>query len=247
MTGIFIVAFYTLFWGGCWLLSGIFNYQKAKNPLRRRKWVCFWFLMTPMYFHAFEYAFLLNECRNSPVYFPEEKIEKPNSLITNYRGFKNAGEQYEIPGKFEYLISPLKISAFKDDGSGIDPVDLSIGYHQYAKYAVYKQALEKSKSNKNIVLGEERLEILKNAKFALYEKSHKKWGFIYSHTYIYDYSLDKKIAAFTRVFQSISESSIRNFLTIIRMPKCTYNHGKYEYQDLSTKLLLKNTFIKDEK
>jgi len=73
MIGLMVLSVYALFWWFCWFLSGLFNYQKAKNPLRRRKWVCFWILMTPMYFHAFEYALLLNACSNAPVYLPEKK------------------------------------------------------------------------------------------------------------------------------------------------------------------------------
>jgi len=145
MGGLMVLTFYGIFWWFCWKLSGIFNYQKARDPIRKRKWICFWILMTPMYFHAFEFVFLWNECANSSVYLPEKKIKRPNVLITNNGNNQNIGESFRGASKFDYMISPRDL--------GYDTVNFNIGRKQFSDYVVYQDALKKTNPKQNIVLG----------------------------------------------------------------------------------------------
>jgi len=235
-----VLAAYALFWWFCWFLSGLFSYQKAKNPLRRRKWVCFWILMAPMYFHAFEYALLLNACSNAPVYLPEKKVAKPDILIVDSL-YKNSGK-YSADFDFEYIISA-------PTGFIKKPIDLSLGVKQFAGWGVYKHIdnIPHSKRDGILVEGERRNEVFRNARYGQFYKSRKTWNLIYSHRFIYDFFEQKKIAAYTYVHQNIKSESVRGYLTLFRLPECSYNHGKYKRRDLGSAFLLENTFIKENK
>lgn len=140
------------------------------------------------------------------------------------------------------MISPID----SDTRSGYAIIDLNVGRLQFENYAIYENVLEKSTSDENVVLGAERLDIFERANFALYQNIERGWGFVYHDYFIYDYKNKKKIAGFREIAQSINPSSIRNFLTLIRMPECTYNHGKYKSRDLHIKFLLENTFTKGD-
>ena len=194
--------------------------------------------MMPMYFHAMEFAYLTYSCANSPVFIPQDKFERPNVLITNDSQMKNRDKDFRGTDKFQYVISPL------DYHSG--SVDLSLGKKQYAEYIVYSDTQDR-KNKKNIVLGDQRDEIIDDARFALFTKRIFGKLFLYAESYIYDYQQEKKVAGFTRILQNISHDSIRNYLTLIQLPKCNYNNGKYEERDLRIQFLLENTFIKENK
>jgi len=116
----------------------------------------------------------------SPVYYPNEKIKRPNTLITNDRSMDNVGEKYRGADKFEYLISPKR--GYKNKNN--DFVEQTSKGNKFKGFVVYKSVNKKNKVESNIVSTLDVIKIKSEANYALVQELTNFFGFKFNNIYM---------------------------------------------------------------
>jgi len=223
MAGILIIGFYCFFWWLCWKVS---NASLKAKPKWLRVVVFFVVAATPYYYYLYEKSGYDEACDSVKVYFPKEKIDFPESFVTDYAFTENTVRSFSV--QFDYLIAPVNRIEVQFDK----------GISQFQGYAVYPlegKSLPSSEDDKK--------RIKENVRFGYFNEGESFNNRVSINTkFIYDFKERKRISSYSRVSYSRGLHTLAFWAFPVDFKHCEYQNDNFKDFDFKTKTFFKRTF-----
>ncbi|PWK40771.1 hypothetical protein [Pleionea mediterranea] len=233
MIGLLFIFVYALFILVAVFMPFLIFRKRAKNYKKKRAILSLIIISIPFFVYAFERTLYEWECSKNVYFYPENKLERPSSIV--YSGFIPEGSRAYEKINEKYLLRIFSNFSFEyivDVGVGED--FKSIGKDRIGELLIDGKLYPYEHRD---VANHERDMVINNTKHIVYYSIDYKFNMILITYYIYNYKSDKVISAVSEVSHSKRQDLV-NVLYPYEFGVCSKLEAKYG----PATELLSNTF-----
>jgi len=227
MTGLLIIGVYCFFWWLCWKFTGLFLKEKTFSLGVKRFTIFLVIAATPYCYYLYEKAQYDAACESVEVFFPEEKIDLPESFMTssNLKGNNNR----RLFGWFDYIVSPINTQEkLKLNKETVNLTNLAVYPHE---------------ERISPITEDKKTEIKLNVRYGLlYERSSVSEHVSVNTTKIFDFVENRPISSYSQVSYSRGLHTLRHYIFPFSFNSCYYENDRSEHFDFKFKTFFDRTF-----